>query len=80
MATFALGDNVRIKARKDWPTPPGYRFAKAEGTVDRWVSFDEAMKEFGDFVFVRIDKAQGEGKEYIGNKLFFRAENLEKID
>jgi hypothetical protein len=38
------------------------------------------MKEFGDFVFVRIDEAQGEGQEYLGHKLFFRDENLEKID
>ena len=74
-----IGDRVRIKERKDWPTPPGYRLADAEGVTVKWVEWEESMKEFPEYVFVKIDKAKAKAKEYIGSSLFFRIENLEKI-
>ena len=79
MTEIKLGDRVRIKGQKDWPSPPGYRLAYAEGTVGKWVEWDETMDDFQDFVFVRLEKAEGEGKPYIGNEMFFKAEYLEKI-
>jgi hypothetical protein len=79
MATIKVGDKVRIKDRAHWPSPPGYRFANAEGTVVKWVEYDETMEDFKDFVYVHIEKAQGEGNVYIGNNMFFFAENVEKI-
>ena len=79
MAKIKVGDRVRIKKRANWPSPPGYRLTNAEGTVVKWVEYDEAMEEFQDFVYVHLEKAKGDGKVYIGNDMFFRAENLEKI-
>jgi hypothetical protein len=79
MAKVKVGDKVRIKGRTEWPLPPGYRFANAEGTVVKWVEYDEAMEEFNDFVYVHIEKAQGEGQVYVGNNMLFRAENVDKI-
>ena len=79
MAKFNIGDKVRIKERTGWPTPPGYRLAKAEGTVVQWIDYPEVMDDFNEYVFVHIEKAYGEGEVYIDNKIFFRAENLEKI-
>lgn len=79
MAKIKVGDKVRIKPRKDWPSPPGYRFAGAEGTVVKWVEWDEPMADFPEFVYVRLEKAKGEGKDYLGNEMFFLAQNLEKI-
>lgn len=79
MAKFKVGDKVRIKPRGNWPSPPGYRFANAEGTVIKWVEYDEAMKEFNDFVYIRIEKAHGEGQTYVGDSLLFKADNLEII-
>ena len=74
-----VGDRVRIKGRTDWPSSPGYRLAGAEGTVVKWVDYDEVMEEFQNYIYVKLDKAKGEGKVYIGNTFFFREENLEKI-
>lgn len=79
MAEFNLGDRVRINDREGWPSPPGYRFANAEGTVVNWVEPVAMMDDMQDFVYVHLEKAEGEGKIYIGNKHFFKAEYLEKI-
>ena len=79
MAEFKVGDKVRIKEREGWPSPPVYRYANAEGTVVKWVEWDETMEDFQDFVCVHLESAEGEGKVYIGNDMFFRAKNLEKI-
>jgi len=79
MAKIKVGDKVRIKEQADWPAPPGYRLARAEGTVVKWVEYDEVMAEFANYVMVQLEKAEGDGKVYIGNSFFFRAENLEKI-
>jgi succinate dehydrogenase/fumarate reductase flavoprotein subunit len=40
---------------------------------------DVTMEDFMDFICVHIEKAQSEGKVYIGNNMFFLAENVEKI-
>jgi hypothetical protein len=78
--TFQTGDRVRLRPRPDWPTPPGFRLAGAEGMVDRWVHYDDAMAEFKDVVVcVRINKAHGEGQVYVGNSLLFLPEDLEHV-
>lgn len=79
MAKIKVGDRVRIKDRADWPAPPGYRLANAEGTVIKWLEYKEVMEEFPEFILVSVEKAEGEGKVYIGNSMFFQEENLEKI-
>ena len=79
MAEIKVGDRVRIKERTNWPSPPGFRLANAEGTVVKWVEYDEVMEEFPEFILVKLEKAEGEGKVYIGNNMFFQEENLEKI-
>ena len=77
-ARFQVGDRVRLKPRPDWPAPPGFRFAGAEGTVVKWVQYDEAMADFQDVVVcVHIDQAQGEAKPYVGGSLLFRPGDLE---
>ena len=77
MAEIKVGDKVRIKDRKDWPTPPGFRLAKSEGTVVKWVEWEEVMKDFQDYLYVHLEKS--EAKEYIGNNMFLPMESLEKI-
>ena len=72
MANIKVGDRVRIKDRADWPTPPGYRLAKAEGMVVKWLEYEEVMEEFPEFILIELEKADGKGKVYIGNKMFFR--------
>jgi hypothetical protein len=79
MAAIKLGDRVRVKDQTGWPSPPGFVLADAEGTVVKWVEYDEAMGEFKDFALVKLDKAKGAGKVYIGNKMYLRVEGLEKI-
>ncbi|OFW56667.1 MAG: hypothetical protein A2133_05975 [Actinobacteria bacterium RBG_16_64_13] len=74
-----VGDQVRIKAQPEWPTPPGFRFAGAEGTVIKWVEYDEAMAGFADSVVcVRLDRAHGEGQAYTGGSLLFRVEDVQR--
>jgi hypothetical protein len=70
---------LTIKKREDWPSPPGYRFENAEGKVIKWVEHDESAEHFQDFVFVKLEKVEGEGKEYNGNSLLFQLEELDKI-
>lgn len=79
MAKIKIGDRVKIKDRADWPSPPGYRLANAEGTVVKYLEYDEVLRKFQRYVYVQLEKVAGEGKVYIGNKMFFRLENLEKI-
>ena len=78
MSDVNIGDKVKIKERQDWPTPPGYRLAGAEGTVLKWAEWEKPIKDFKNFRLVRIDNAEGEGKFFIGRNLFFRIDNLEK--
>ncbi len=79
MAKLKLGDRVRVKDRKDWPSPPGFVLANAEGVVIQWVDYPEVMDEFNDFALVKLDKAEGAGQVYIGNKMYLPVTDLEKI-
>jgi hypothetical protein len=80
MAKFRTGDSVRIKDRPDWPTPPGYRFAGAEGTVIE-SDFDELMEEFlPHMVFIKLKKTGEQAKEYVVDAGFwFLTEYVERI-
>jgi len=74
-----IGDRVRVKTKAGWPAPPGYRFAGAEGTVVKWVEYDDAMADFCDTVAcVRLESAFGEGEAYVGSSLLFRPDDLEQ--
>lgn len=77
MDNIKIGDNVRVQDRKNWPTPPGYRLADSEGTVVKWVEFDEVMEDFQNYAHVRIEKSRAE--EYVGLTMVFRTENLVKL-
>jgi hypothetical protein len=79
MTGIKIGDRVRVKDKAGWPSSPGFVLANAEGTVIKWVEYDEVMEEFQDFALVRLDKVQGAGKVYVGNKMYLRVEDLEKI-
>jgi hypothetical protein len=79
MATFSVGARVRIKNRPDWPSPPGYIFANAEGTVVA-SDFDEVMGEFQPYlVFVKLEKVGEAAKTYNGNSFWFLTEFMERI-
>jgi acyl dehydratase len=78
VAPFELGAKVRLRAPSDWPADPCFRFADAQGTVVKWVEYDDAMADFRDVVVcVRIDSACGEGEAYVGSPLLFRPDDLE---
>ena len=79
MIKIALGDRVRVKNQKDWPSLPGYVFANAEGTVVKWIEWDEVMSPFQDYAYVQLTKTEPKAKEYIGKKEFFRIVDLEKV-
>lgn len=79
MDKIEIGDKVRIKDRSDWPSPPGYRFADAEGTVVQWFLWEEPMAEFQDYVFIKLEKTKGDAEAYLGNTMPFEVKNLEKI-
>lgn len=75
------GSKVKIKEKKLWPSPPGFRFANAEGIVVKWVKFEEVMRDFGeDYICVKITKAKDEATPYVGMKLIFKTEDVELID
>ena len=80
MAKFNIGEKVRIKNIPGWPTPPGYRFAGAEGTVMA-SDFDELMGEFQPYmVNVKLTKAADNAKEYVVDAGFwFLTDYVEKI-
>jgi hypothetical protein len=79
MAKFNIGDKVRVKDMPGWPTPPGYRFAGAEGTVIA-SDFDELMGEFQPYmVHVKLTKADN-AKEYVVDSGFwFLTDYVEKV-
>jgi len=79
MPVFKQGDRVIVNGRVDWPSPPGYPFAGAEGTVEPWVHYTQTLEGFSEFVFVRVERAEGRGARYIGGGFFFRADDLTKI-
>ena len=77
MAQFNIGDKVRIKDQPDWPEPPGYAFANAEGTVAH-SDFDELMVDFKHLVFVKLDKVGNKAKVYKDVGLWFLTDQVEK--
>jgi hypothetical protein len=74
-----VGDRVRIKDQADWPSPPGYRLANAEGIVVQPLAteWDEVMEDFQEYVQICLEESAVE--EYIGKTTTFRVEDLEKI-
>jgi hypothetical protein len=78
MAKIELGDKVRIKDRKDWPTPPGYRLANSEGTVVKICEWMELLDEFPEYVKVQIEKTESDNV-VVGTQCLLLKENLEKI-
>lgn len=77
--TFHFGDRVIVNNRGDWPDPPGYQFAGAEGTVVSWVRYRDVLQGFSEFVYVQIDKAEGVAAAYVGGSYCFRGDNLIKV-
>lgn len=78
MAKFNIGDKVRIKDQKGWPKPPGFRFGGAEGTVAQHEYPDEVMGAYEHLVFVKVDKAGENAKDYVGNGFWFLTDQVEK--
>jgi hypothetical protein len=78
MATFNIGDKVRIKNQTDWPTSPGFRFADAEGTVAKSEYGEEVMKDYQHLVLVKVEKTGDSAKEYAGNAFWFLTDQVEK--
>jgi hypothetical protein len=77
---FETGERVRIKAPSDWPSPPGYRFAGAEGTVVKWVEYDAVMADFTEAVMcVRLERVPADAEAYAGDALVFRVEDVERL-
>lgn len=79
MANLKAGDRVRIKDRKDWPTPPGYVFSGAEGTVVLWSEYEGIMDDFQDYVHVKIEKARDAAGVYIDSVFPFQVDRIQKI-
>ncbi|OGO20372.1 MAG: hypothetical protein A2144_11270 [Chloroflexi bacterium RBG_16_50_9] len=77
MAKIKIGDRVRIKDHKDWPKPPGYRLANAEGTVAKWCEWEEIFEDFQDYAYVHLEKT--DGGTYDAASMFFQVANLQKI-
>jgi hypothetical protein len=70
MSKFKIGDEVRIKDRSDWPSPPGYRLANSEGAIT-------SIKAEEGFVTIRLLKTNTNiPKDTI---LTLRLENVEKV-
>lgn len=70
MSKIKEGDIVRIKDRADWPTPPGYSMAGAEGDVT-------SINDEEGFVTVHLVKTYIDWAK--GNAFVFRLENVEKV-
>lgn len=76
MAKYKLGDRVRVKDRKDWPSPPGYRLAGSEGTVVKICEWPEILEDFPEYFKVQIEKTRADVE--VGTKMLLREENLER--
>ena len=50
MAEVKLGDRVRIKDRANRPSPPGYIFANAGGTVTKWIEYEEVIEDYQEYI------------------------------
>jgi hypothetical protein len=70
MSKIKTGDVVKIKDRPDWPSPPGYRLANAEGAVT-------AVQPDEGFVTIRLLKSNTDlPKDTV---MTFRLENVKKV-
>ena len=78
MARFKVGDKVKVVAPKDWPKPPGFRLGNAVATVENWVDWPEAMDDFGEYIYVKIEKTESAGKDYVGMRMHFKEDFLKK--
>lgn len=77
MAQFKIGDKVRIKDQADWPKPPGFVFAGAEGTVAH-SDFDDVMEDYGHLVFVKLEKVSNKAEAYKDVGLWFLTDQVAK--
>ena len=70
MNNIKAGDRVKIKDRKDWPSPPGYPLANSQGNV-------LSVREEEGFATVHILRT---GITLLKDtSLTFRLENIEKM-
>jgi len=79
MAKFKIGDKVKISTQEEWPDCTKFLLAGAEGTVGQWVDWPEAMDPYNEYIYVMVDKAQGEGKVYEGVNMIFHESTLKKV-
>ena len=80
MARFKVGDKVRVTAMpENWPACTEFTLLGAECTTSLWVDWPEAMDPYDEFVYVRVDKASGEGKVNEGAFMLFHEHTLEKM-
>jgi hypothetical protein len=80
MTKFQVGDKVKVSAPPvNWPACTEFTLLGAEGTASLWVDWPEAMNPYSDFVYVKIEKASGEGKVNEGAYMLFHEHTLEKI-
>jgi len=78
MAKFNIGDKVKVVSKPEfWPSCTEFLLLGAEGTVDCWVDWPEAMDKYAEYLYVNIDKAEGDGKIYEGAKMLFHDHTLE---
>lgn len=80
MDKLQVGDMVRVIAPpENWPDCTAFTLLGAEGAVCLWVDWPEAMDPYSDFVYVRVDKASGKGKDNEGAYMLFHEHTLERI-
>ena len=79
MAKLKIGDKVKVNKPADWPDASEYTLEGAEGTVDIWVDWPDAMDPYEEYINVIISKAGDKAKIYEGAKLIFHEDNLAKI-
>lgn len=80
MAKLKVGDKVKIVAAPDyWPDAKKFTLLNAEGTVSEWFDWPEVMEEFPEYIYVMIDKAQGEARMYEGTEMLFHDHTLKKV-
>lgn len=80
MTRFQVGDKVKVNALpENWPACTAFTLLGAEGAVSLWVDWPEAMDPYGEFVYVKIEKAGGEGQVNQGAHMLFHEHTLEKL-
>lgn len=80
MAKFEVGDKVKVTAKpENWPACTEFTLLGAEGFVNLWVDWPEAMDPYSPFVYVRVDRTPREGKGNEGAYMLFHEHMLEKI-